>query len=337
MSYAGDNVVNDFIIGESFNENSESSRSKEFTIDNAEYAEIKPRNLKRKILIVALSVVGIVGAGVVVGIQKGYIGTHQEIQAQPFPVVQAAPAPVATVSLPASLQTASPIQGEMAPAVLQNAPLSDSQANVQSQPAAAPLPTPLPGTTPALNALPPQTAAIEPAKALPQASTLPDKQFPSSLAAPAVPVAVPKATQTANKVEPKPTEAKVVASKPDVAPVAKPLPNVAAPKPAPVIVAKKPVPAPPAQAKQPVAQDARSPILANTPDHAEGSVKPLSIVSADRIGLRGLSKNGIQLQRGGNMSTYGVGDTLPNGETIKYIDDKTMTIVTDKQVMRVTN
>jgi hypothetical protein len=326
MTYAGDNVVNDFIIGQSFDDKSENSRGKEFTIDNAEYAEIKPRNLKRKVLIVALSLVGIVGVGVVVGIQKGYIGQHQESHPQTFTFVQSAPVPAATVSLPASLQTSSSHQAGV--------PLVKPNANVQAQPAATPLPTALPAATQALNAAPAQTAAIEPTKALPQAST-PDKQFSSSLAAPAAPVIDPKSAQAANKVEPKPAEVKAVASKPVDVPDAQSQPNVAAHKPAPVVVAKKS--APPVHVKQPADQNARYPILANTPDHTDGSVKPLSIVSADRIGLRGLTKNGIQLQRGGSMSTYGVGDTLPNGETIKYIDDKTMTIVTDKQVMRVTD
>lgn len=334
MGEPADNVVNDFIIGQSFDENPGSSRNKEFSIENAEYTEIKPRNMKRKILVVALSLVGIVGAGAIAGIQGGYIGKNQKPEQSSFTAAQPVQGPAATVSLPSSLQALSPPHEGISPAEQPPAAVPPD-GTVNSQPQSTPPSlannTPLgqPGTN-----LPSSltAAAAEPAKALPHAAVS-EKQLPASPVIAAPSVSPPTVTATA-KVEDKPLVVKQVASKPVMVPSSKTQTNPVAPKPAQAAAVKQP---PPAQVNQSVVQNANSPILANTPEHAEGSVKPLNIVSADRIGLRGLSKNSIQLQRGANLATFGVGDSLPNGETIKYIDDKTMTIVTDKQVMRIIN
>lgn len=330
MSEPADNVVNDFIIGQSFDENPGSGRNKEFSIENAEYTEIKPRNMKRKILVVALSLVGIVGAGAIAGIQGGYIGKNQKTEQSSFPAVQSVQGPAATVSLPASLQALSPPHEGISPAEQPPAAVPPD-GTVNSQPQSTP-PSLANNTLfgqPGAN-LPSSltAAAAEPAKALPHAAVS-EKQLPASPVIAAPSVSPPTVTATD-----KPLVVKPVTSKPVMVPTSKTQTNPVAPKPAQAAAVKQP---PPAQVNQSVIQNANAPILANTPEHAEGSVKPLNIVSADRIGLRGLSKNSIQLQRGANLATFSVGDSLPNGETIKYIDDKTMTIVTDKQVMRITN
>lgn len=335
MGEPADNVVNEFIIGQSFDENPGSSRNKEFCIDNAEYTEIKPRNIKRKILVVALSLVGIVGAGAIAGIQGGYIGKSQKTEQSPFPVVQATQGPADTVSLPASLQALSPSH-DGASSVEQSPVAAPPDGTVNSLPQATPpsLANNTPFGQPGANLSSSLTAAAaEPAKALPHAAVS-EKQLPASPVITASSVSSPTVTATA-KVEDKSPVVRPVASKPVVATIAKQQSNPVVPEPASAAAVKQPPP--PTQSKQSVIQNANAPILANTPEHAEGSVKPLNIVSADRIGLRGLSKNSIQLQRGANLATFSVGDSLPNGETIKYIDDKTMTIVTDKQVMRITN
>lgn len=330
---AGDSAVNDFIIGQSFEENQSSNRSKEFCIDNAEYTEVKPRNMKRKILVISLSLVGFIGAGVVAGIQSGIIPTQQPRKSQQFPMSQPVPSPAATVTLPASLQSApsGPVESlPAAPATV--AQTSDAQS--VAQPSAPSTSTPSVAVSLPSSLAQPQTVPPAASEQFKPATTVAAPEIKQSLPpqphpAPVTTVAKPPVQ---SKVEVKPTPSKPVITSPVAVPTKTTQPEnklVHA-------IAVKPQPAQ-AVPKQQDMHVATSPILANDTDHAAGSVKPLNMVSADRIGLRALTRNGIQLQRGANVATYGVGDILPNGETIKFIDEKSMTIVTDKQVMRVTN
>lgn len=319
MGEPADNVVNDFIIDQSFNDNPENTRNKEFCIDNAEYTEVKPRNLKRKVLIIALSMVGIVGAGVVAAIQSGYLGMRAAPDHAPFQTTQPNQLPAPIASLPPSLQkteapqnVAEPVPAHGTQASLQQNTLPDSLSEKQQH------------AVPETN-----QASLHPQSGL----NAPDKPSPTAIPQPSPAAPSQSLTPAPEKVAVKPMPEKKVESKVASTPSQSNVPQSSKPASA---VASKQLPAS-SQAKHTLAPVNTSPILANGAEHGEGSVKPLNMVSADRIGLRGMSKNSLQLQRGANILTYGVGDSLPNGETIKYIDDKTMTVVTDKQVMRITN
>ena len=66
-------------------------------------------------------------------------------------------------------------------------------------------------------------------------------------------------------------------------------------------------------------------------------VKPLVTVTANQIGLKSLTKDMLLVANGATTHRYSIGDLLPSGERIVFIDSHAATIVTDKQIIRVAN
>lgn len=66
-------------------------------------------------------------------------------------------------------------------------------------------------------------------------------------------------------------------------------------------------------------------------------VKPLVTVTANQIGLRSLMKDGLVVSVSGELQRFKVGDYLPSGDRVVFIDSQAYTIVTDKQIIRVVN
>lgn len=82
------------------------------------------------------------------------------------------------------------------------------------------------------------------------------------------------------------------------------------------------------------ADDSRSGIHA-TSDALTNDVKPLVTVTANQIGLQSLTKEAILINDGGSSRRYRVGDYLPDGDQLLFIDSQAATIVTDNKVIRV--
>lgn len=135
-----------------------------------------------------------------------------------------------------------------------------------------------------------------------------------------------KPTPTAAS-QPKPKEVRSVAptdapSKPKVAmasPSGQRKTVVATPKAAPASVANS-------------NPNAGAPLVVN-------DVKPLITVTANEIGLRSLTADTLVVANAssGSITRYRVGDYLPSGEKIRHIDSLALTIVTDKQIIRIVN
>ena len=66
-------------------------------------------------------------------------------------------------------------------------------------------------------------------------------------------------------------------------------------------------------------------------------VKPLITVTANQIGLRSLLRDGLVVSVSGELRRFVVGDYLPSGDRVVFIDSQASTIVTDKQIIRVVN
>lgn len=72
-------------------------------------------------------------------------------------------------------------------------------------------------------------------------------------------------------------------------------------------------------------------------DHTEETVKRLVSVSAEAFGLQAIQEGSITLEpkRGQASQRLHVGDRLPSGEQLLRIDARSMTLVTDRSVIRI--
>jgi len=98
-------------------------------------------------------------------------------------------------------------------------------------------------------------------------------------------------------------------------------------------IAAKPTVSPPAKPKAaPTSERAHA-----EHDASEETIKRLVTTSADAFGLQSIQEGAITLEsrRGSGSQRLQVGDRLPSGEQILRIDARSMTLVTDRSVIRI--
>lgn len=188
-----------------------------------------------------------------------------------------------------------------------------------------------------------QTPAPAPAGTSEQALS-PASPLPAELAAiaagaaPTVPVAAPAA---APQVAPAPQAASVVEPPPKAVPVEAPAP-VKKPAPTPTreaaprakAAAAKPAPARAEATRKIVTKPVeQAPVEAS----AGEAVKPLIVMTAQQIGLKALTRDGLVVASaaGTDTKTYRQGSVLPSGERVELLDATAMVIVTDRNVIRI--
>lgn len=185
-------------------------------------------------------------------------------------------------------------------------------------------PTANPAQAPSTSAAPVAATPVAPAPALPVVASPP-------VAAPA-PVAVTSAAPTPAKVAP---AAPAVAKATSATIEKKTEPAVVAVKKTPVqpgkeVAVKRENPSTTRAAEQVNNSTSESAVLLS-------DVKPLITVTANQIGLKSLTKDMLLVANGPATQRYLIGDLLPSGERIMFIDSHAATIVTDKQIIRVAN
>lgn len=243
--------------------------------------------------------------------------------------LQAAPTVVAggDASAAQQLPPANPFEQAPAP-VVASAPLTDGATSDASAPQAATEPSSqsaLPSDLAALasGAVPtpePQPAATVVAKPVatpaPAVATATRKPAPEVEAIPApqakpVPktAAKPESTPEPKKAGQKGSAVEVVAER--SAPVAKERPRK---------IITKPV--------------EQAPLMV----HQGEAVKPLIVMTAQQIGLKSLTREGLVVASaaGAEAKMYRAGSLLPSGERVEMLDAAAMVIVTDRNVIRIT-
>lgn len=159
-------------------------------------------------------------------------------------------------------------------------------------------------------------------------------------AAPTVPVAAPAA---APQVAPAPPAASVVEPPPKAVPVEAPAPvKKPAPKPTPTREAApvtKAAAAKPAPARAEATRKIVTKPVEQAPAEASAgeAVKPLIVMTAQQIGLKALTRDGLVVASaaGTDTKTYRQGSVLPSGERVELLDATAMVIVTDRNVIRI--
>ncbi len=237
------------------------------------------------------------------------------------------------------------------PAITPEAGATSQQQIIQpaiGSPMAAPTATSTPSAAmpnPAVSSIPVQSSSTSPgvASANTSSQAAPAVVQPPAQPAPAPTVQSPVSTVAKKEVAPAPVSqvaSQNVPMKTQPAPQPETKKVVAAPvQPTP----KKVVEKSPASTQAPVAKkvapatDSGSGILA-TSDALANDVKPLVTVTANQIGLKSLTKEALLIaNNGGASQQFRVGDYLPNGDQLLFIDSQAATIVTDKKIIRVAN
>lgn len=294
--------------------------------------------------IAILAAVAVFAAG---GIASIFIPTGQP---EPSPVAVAVAPATETVSsaevkLPPGLAdldsqnnvpTPSPTTAE-APSVPDVAATTPSMPAVlpspalQVQPLAAPAttqvtpeppvsPTPVASTPTVQQAVVPPTAATSPnpiSSQIAEAQKLQTATPTPSAAKPATTSPVPSAATPAPSVTPKPVSTLAAPKKESAPPVAQKPSTTTPPKPKAVPKTER----------------------TNQEEHEGGeeTIKRLITTSADAFGLQSIQEGAITLEsrRGSGSQRLHVGDRLPSGEQILRIDARSMTLVTDRSVIRI--
>lgn len=368
--------MNDHIINQSFITDMDDpalngdpgyiGRQPQFEIDPAhiecEFTNVTPKStFKKKILVVSMCGLGFLGA-VAGALQmpqvKGFIDGSSAISP-----AAAAISPISgtVAQVPAALGTLT----EKPPASLlppENNPTSSPAEAV------APIGSVLASAGSVNPAVPPAVVDQPSGTTVVAAVTLPagaTATTPASLAAPAsvvdttstagspAPIAPVAATQLSSDAKAT-AGAPVVVTQTDVASLAKPVSAksgaVATP---PARVAKAEPQAPVKQEAKPAhkqaavgaakppsvaIKDVGEPRVAVDEDVGE-AVKPLVTFSAGQIGLRSMSPDTLVLvsSKTNNATRYRVGDSLPSGDVIQYLDSNSMTVVTNRKVIRIIN
>ena len=171
--------------------------------------------------------------------------------------------------------------------------------------------TPATANPPAAAVELPPDAAPPPVETAPQAPA----ESPFQNAEPQQPVTTPPAAPVVAEATPTPSPK----------PVQKTAPPVKQPATKPITVAPKNEP------KKPSAETPASGSSAG-----QGSVTPVITLSSAQMGVRSFSADSVVVQAaGGDVKSYRVGDSLPNGEKLQKLDPTTMTMVTDRRVIRI--
>lgn len=314
-----------------------------------------------------IAVLAVCGLFAVGGVVSSFIveeGSKGVALAKPGPAASPSPQaiPPAELNLPPGLAAPEP-QAHIAPTLQTNPP----QVDKPSLPAPSPTSTAQPGpSAPTQNLSVP--SALTSGQPSPSSASAPQPHTaeprPNQLATPSV-VATPTTPEAAVEAKSNPITAQVAEAKaapsaaqvkasPKVAedpakpaPAAKPVANSqSSAKPAPVAIQKSASAAiPPKAPAQPATQLAKpspakppvkEPVEKDSSSNGE-SVKRLVTVSADAFGVVNMMDGAIILEnkKTNSPQKFSVGDKLPTGEQIIKIDPRSMTLVTDRSVIRI--
>ena len=251
-----------------------------------------------------------------------------------LPPEQAAPA--AEIKLPPGLAESAPQPTSVAETPV--APTPPVEPSTVAVPSVLASPEPIATPAPAQNAQ--ATPSIPPASvatinndvvAKPQTESAPINPIASQVAEAQrlqAPTPTPPASKPASAVVPtKPAPAQASVTPKTVTPAPAPKKESNAP------VAAKPTVSPPAKPKAaPTSERAHA-----EHDASEETIKRLVTTSADAFGLQSIQEGAITLEsrRGSGSQRLQVGDRLPSGEQILRIDARSMTLVTDRSVIRI--
>lgn len=168
-----------------------------------------------------------------------------------------------------------------------------------------------------------QPVPVTPASANPVSAQIAEAQKLSPVTQPVVPAVQPKSPPQA-QATPKPLQPQATAP---VAAAQKPMPATANPQ----STEKKTVP--PAKTVAPVQTKQ---VATTERENSEEGIKRLVTTSAEAFGLQSIQEGAITLEgrRGNAPQRLHVGDRLPSGEQILRIDARSMTLVTDRSVIR---
>lgn len=335
--------VNDFIVGDNLSAagaipphtsapQAPSLDIRDDDILEADYAHTDPapKTRLRKSKIAVLLVCAIFAAG---GVASIFIEEPHASTALGIP--QAAPQSTpAEVNLPPGLTA--PV-AETTTAALQ-LPAGQEQSTDSQRPPD--------GTT-----VPPAAAMAAPEQA-PNAAPAPSQtatpasipsQSPPAVVATAAPPAGSSASTASQAVAKTPSAPAVAsAAAPVATPVAAPVTSGSTSKPSSSDQKSAPAPAPAKKivvSVKAVAPQVSKPTAPTTAerDHTEETVKRLVSVSAEAFGLQAIQEGSITLEpkRGQASQRLHVGDRLPSGEQLLRIDARSMTLVTDRSVIRI--
>lgn len=246
------------------------------------------------------------------------------------------PVPAAEIKLPPGLAESAPQPTSVAETPV--APTPPVEPSTVAVPSVLASPEPIATPAPAQNAQ--ATPSIPPASvatinndvvAKPQTESAPINPIASQVAEAQrlqAPTPTPPASKPASAVVPtKPAPAQASVSPKTVTPAPAPKKESNAP------IAAKPTVNPPAKPKAaPTSERAHA-----EHDASEETIKRLVTISADAFGLQSIQEGAITLEsrRGSGSQRLQVGDRLPSGEQILRIDARSMTLVTDRSVIRI--
>ena len=334
--------------------------SDEIILEGEPILDAPPKKRFRPGQIIILSVTAVVALG---GVASFF--TPGPVKPTPISAVQnAAPAtpPSAAVTLPAGLSfedksapaaALTPMQAEASPVAAVSASSLPSTSTVapapklesNDTPVTAPSvtsPTNSPSGTPASA---PQADAAKMAPVNPIAAQVEEAKqlMVGSTAAPIAPI---NKVASPTKAEPVPTakvNLKETVAKQDSQPSARqPVPTAQKPSPS-SRASNKPTPALQPKAVAKVTTDKpvlprKAPAVAANEEMEAGAemIKALVTTSAEAFGLQSIMEGVITLERnrGASSQRFTVGDRLPSGEQILRIDARSMTLVTDRSVIR---
>lgn len=336
--------VNDFIVGDNLsaagaipNHTSAPAPSVDIRDDDileADYAHAdpEPKTRLRKSKVAILLVCATFAAG---GISSILFQTPESSVALGFPQPAPVPAP-AEVNLPPGLaaptvETAT----SAAPAITgqDQVPAPQPAGSVTTEhpaPSMAPsVAAPTAAVSPAQTGLsaPNASAAVPAVAATPAPATTP----PAATAPPATPAISPSITAHKDTATPAvaPSTATVATASTSSKTAAADQKGSPAPAPAKkIVVSVKPASPQPSKSSSPTPTER---------DHSEETVKRLVSVSAEAFGLQAIQEGSITLEakRGQASQRLHVGDRLPSGEQLLRIDARSMTLVTDRSVIRI--
>lgn len=320
-------------------------------IIDADYAEPTTRKRLKTSQVLILGAVAVFAVG---GVASIFVSPQTQDQApvaaasQPS---QAATSPEPAAKLPPGLADPDQVQppanlpgpvanaqGNVTPAALEPVVSPAAPAAVPATLATAAAPAAIAANTIASSPAPTNSAVpqvveakaqptpVAPASTNPVSAQIAEAQKLSPVTQPVMPAAQPKASPVSpqNQATSKPVQPQAA------------LPVPATPKPAPATVnsqnaEKKTVPpaktVTPAQTKQ---------VATTERETSEEGIKRLVTTSAEAFGLQSIQEGAITLEgrRGNAPQRLHVGDRLPSGEQILRIDARSMTLVTDRSVIR---
>lgn len=246
------------------------------------------------------------------------------------------PVPAAEIKLPPGLAESAPQPTSVAETPV--APTPPVEPSTVAVPSVLASPEPIATPAPAQNAQ--ATPSIPPAPvatinndvvAKPQTESAPINPIASQVAEAQrlqAPTPTPPASKPASAAVPtKPAPSQASVSPKSVTPAPAPKKESNAP------IAAKPTVSPPAKPKAaPTSERAHA-----EHDASEETIKRLVTTSADAFGLQSIQEGAITLEsrRGSGSQRLQVGDRLPSGEQILRIDARSMTLVTDRSVIRI--